>query len=154
VERVKALAAVAGERSSAQKLKSQVREVTATGEKFDQMGEHPKGNLSYSADGRMFAIVTADNRIKPLTANPTDEQRVKLHQTLFAYAGTYRMESEKVVHPVDISWNEAWTGTDQVRFFKLDGNILTITAAPNKSPIDGREGQTVLIWEKVKAPTQ
>ena len=48
------------------------------------------------------------------------------------------MENEKVVHPVDISWNEAWTGTDQVRFFKLDGNILTITAAPNKSPIDGR----------------
>jgi hypothetical protein len=55
---------------------------------------------------------------------------------------------------VDISWNEAWTGTDQVRFYKLDGNILTITTAPNKSPIDGREGRGVLVWEKVKAPTQ
>ena len=61
------------------KLKSQVREVTATGEKFDQMGGHPKGYLSYSADGRMYAIVTSDNRIKPRDANPTDEERVKLH---------------------------------------------------------------------------
>jgi Lipocalin-like domain len=129
-------------------LKSQVREVTATGEKFDQMGEHPKGSLSYSADGRMYAIVTSDNRIKPGDANPTDEERVKLHQTLIAYAGTYTLEDDKVTHQVDISWNEAWTGTDQVRFFKLDGNILTITGAPSKSPIDGREGHTVLVWEK------
>ena len=71
-----------------------------------------------------------------------------------AYAGTYTLQADKVIHHVDISWNEAWTGTDQVRFFKLDGNILTITTAPNKSPMDGREGQTVLVWEKVKAPTQ
>jgi Lipocalin-like domain len=151
-EKVKAAATVAGENPvlGTWKLKSNVREVTATGEKFNQIGEHPKGYLSYSVDGRMNAIVTADNRIKPLAANPTDEQRVKLHETMFAYAGTYVMGAEKVTHPVDISWNEAWTGTDQVRFFKLDGNILTITAAPNKSPIDGREGHTVLVWEKVK----
>jgi hypothetical protein len=136
------------------KLKSFVREVTATGEKYNQMGEHPNGYLSYSADGRMYAIITMDNRIKPLDANPTDEQRVKLHQTLQAYAGTYTVQPDKVIHHVDISWNEAWTGTDQVRFFKLDGNILTITAAPNKSPVDGREGQTVLVWEKVKGPTK
>ena len=136
------------------KLKSTVREVAATGEKIKQMGENPNGYLSYSADGRMYALITADNRIKPLEANPTDEQRVKLHQTMTAYAGTYTVQVEKVTHHVDISWNEAWTQTDQVRYFKLDGNILTITAAPNKSPIDGREGRTVLVWEKVKAPTQ
>jgi hypothetical protein len=65
------------------KLKSWVREVTATGEKFDQMGDHPNGYLSYSADGRMYAIITAD-RIKPLDANPTDEQRAKLHRTMTA----------------------------------------------------------------------
>ena len=136
------------------KLKSFVREVTATGEKINQMGEHPNGYLSYSADGRMYAIITADNRVKPLEANPTDEQRVKLHQTMTAYAGTYTVQADKVIHHVDISWNEAWTGTDQVRFIKLDGNVLTITAAPNKSPMDGREGHSVIVWEKVKSPTQ
>jgi hypothetical protein len=64
------------------------------------------------------------------------------------------VQGDKVVHHVDISWNEAWTGTDQVRFFKIDGNIITITAAPNKSPMDGREGRAVIVWEKVKAPNQ
>src|SRR5690242_3828865 len=70
------------------KLKSWVREVMATGEKFNQMGEHPNGYLSYSADGRMYAIITADNRTKPSEANPTAEERGKLHQTMSAYAGT------------------------------------------------------------------
>jgi hypothetical protein len=136
------------------KLKSFVREVAATGEKINQMGERPNGFLSYSADGRMYAILTADNRNKPSDVNPTPEERAKLHQTMTAYAGTYTVQGDKVIHHVDISWNEAWTGTDQVRFFKIDGNILTITAAPNKSPMDGREGRAVIVWEKVKAPNQ
>jgi hypothetical protein len=136
------------------KLKSFVRELAATGEKYNQMGEHPNGYISYSADGRMFAMATSDNRLKPLEASPTDEQRVKLHQTMFAYAGTYTVEGDKVTHNVDISWNEAWTGTDVVRFYKLDGNTLTITTALSKSGMDGREGRTVLVWEKVKTPTQ
>ena len=88
------------------KLKSIIHEVTATGEKIHEFGEHPSGYISYSADGRMYAIGTADNRVKPLAANPTDEQRVKLHQTMFAYAGTYTLEGDKVTHHVDISWNE------------------------------------------------
>src|SRR5215510_5620637 len=54
------------------RLKSFVREVAATGEKYNQMGEHPNGYLSYSADGRMYAILTMDNRIKPLDVIPTD----------------------------------------------------------------------------------
>ena len=136
------------------KLKSFVREVTATGERIHQYGEHPTGYLSYSADGRMYAIGTSDNRVKSRGANPADEERIKLHQTMFAYAGTYTLDGDKVTHHVDVSWNEDWTGTDQVRFYKLEGSTLTITAAPNKSPLDGREGRGVVIWEKVKAPTQ
>ena len=84
------------------KLKSWIREVTATGEKYNQMGEHPIGYLSYSADGRMYAIITTNNRIKPHDANPTDEQRAKLHQTMTAYAGTYTVLPDKVIHHVDI----------------------------------------------------
>ena len=40
------------------KLKSMYREVIATGEKTKEMGEHPNGYLSYSADGRMYGIIT------------------------------------------------------------------------------------------------
>lgn len=136
------------------KLKSVVHEVMATSEKVYELGEHPNGYLGYSADGRMCAILTADNRLKPLAANPTDEQRIKLHQTMSAYAGTYTLQGDKVTHHVDISWNENWTGTEQIRFFKLDGNTFTITTPPFKRPQDGREVRSVLVWEKVKGSTQ
>jgi len=42
-----------------------------------------------------------------------------------------------------------WTGTDLVRFYKLDSNTLTITTAPAKNAFDGEEGQFILVWEKV-----
>jgi Lipocalin-like domain len=134
------------------KLKSFVREVVATGEKINQFGEHPDGYLGYSADGRMYGIGTSGNRARPRNAKLEDEERVKLHLTMFAYAGTYTQGAGKVIHHVDTSWNEAFTGTDQVRFYKLDGNTLTITTAPFESPHDGLESFSVVVWEKVKAP--
>ena len=43
-----------------------------------------------------------------------NDERVTLYDTMFAYAGTYSIETDKVVHHVDISWNETWTGTDKL----------------------------------------
>ena len=131
------------------KLKSYVREVTATGERIDERGEHPNGYLSYAVDGRMYAIITWENRIKPREVVPTDEERVKLFSTMISYAGTYTFDAEKVIHHVDISWNQNWTGTDQVRFYKLDGNTLTITTPLNKNFVDGCEGRSILVWERL-----
>ena len=122
------------------RLKSFFREIAGTGERYNQLGENPHGFLGYSSDGRMYAILVAGDRIKPHEEAPTDEERVKLHKSMIAYAGTYTIDGGKVIHHVDISWNGARTGTDQVRFFKLEGDTLTIKTAPNKSPIDGREG--------------
>ena len=132
------------------KLKSYVREVAATGERYNERGEHPNGYLSYSADGRMYAIITWDNRSPPADVVPTDAERIKLYGSVIAYAGTYTWDAEKVVHHVDISWNQNWTGTDQVRFYKLDGNTLTITSALAKNFTDGRAGRSILVWEKLK----
>jgi hypothetical protein len=132
------------------RLKSFVREIIGTGERYNELGDHPQGFLGYSSDGRMYAILVAGDRVKPQEEAPTDEERVKLHKSMIAYAGTYTIDSGKVVHHVDISWNGARTGTDQVRFYKLEGDTLIIRAAPNKSPVDGREGVGILVWEKVK----
>jgi hypothetical protein len=131
------------------KLKSYVREVAATGERYNERGEHPNGYLNYSADGRMYAIITWDNRPNSNDVVPTDEERVRLYRTMISYAGTYTVDAEKVIHHVDISWNQNWTGTDQVRFYKLDGNTLTITSALAKNFTDGREGRSILVWEKM-----
>jgi hypothetical protein len=97
------------------RLKSFVREIAATGERYNQLGEHPEGFLGYSIDGRMYAILVAGDRIKPHEEAPTDEERVKLHKSMIAYAGTYTIEAGKVIHHVDISWNGAnWDRSGQV----------------------------------------
>ena len=132
------------------KLKSYVREVAATGERYNERGEHPNGYLAYSADGRMYAIITWENRIAPRDVVPTNDERVKLFSTMISYAGTYTFDAEKVVHHVDISWNQNWTGTEQVRFYKLDGDTLTITSAPAKNFTDGCEGRSILVWERLR----
>src|SRR5271165_7337255 len=132
------------------KLESMVYEATATGQRSWPYGDHPDGYLSYSPDGRMYAIGVADDRPKPSNLVPTDEEGVKLQGSMFAYAGTYTADGQKVVHHVDISWNQSWTGTDLVRFYKLDGNTLTITADRAQSAIVGEEGQWILVWKKVQ----
>ena len=131
------------------KLESMVYEATASGQRSWPYGDHPDGYLSYSPDGRMHAIGVAEDRPKPRDLVPTDEENVKLRGSMFAYAGTYTADGHKVVHHVDISWNQFRTGTDLVRFYKLDGNTLTITTEPAPSTIDGKEGRWILVWKKV-----
>jgi hypothetical protein len=132
------------------KLKSFVRQDVATGERGPALDEHPEGYLGYGPDGRMYALFVAGGRLVPAGDQPTDAERAQLHKSMLAYAGTYTIAGDKVVHHIDIAWNNARLGSDQVRFFKLDGDRLTLTTERNKSPIDGREGFGVLEFERVK----
>ncbi len=124
---------------------------TAAGQRLTPYGENPTGYLSYSADGRMQAIGAASGRIVPSAPTPPENERIALHDTMFAYAGTYSVETGKVIHHVDISWNEVWTGTDQIRLFKMNGNTLTLTTHA-KDPATDTEAHYALVWEKVASP--
>ena len=132
------------------KLKSFVRQDVATGDRRPALGEHPDGYLGYGLDGRMYAILVAGGRVVPAGDQPTDEERVQLHRSMIAYAGTYTIAGDRVVHHIDIAWNNARLGSDQVRFFKLVGDRLSLTTERNKSPIDGSEGFGVLEFERLK----
>jgi hypothetical protein len=121
------------------KMVSWQRESVATGERADALGPDPVGFINYGADGRMFAIVIQKDRVAPAGPVPTDEEKLRLYNSMLAYAGTYTLDNEKVVHHIDASWNQAWTGTDQVRFYKLNDGVLTITGAPAKDPHTGQE---------------
>ena len=121
----------------------------ATGETSMPYGAHPKGYLSYAADGRMQAIGTSSGRTAPHDGVVlTDQEKGVLYETMFAYAGTYSLEDGRVTHHVDISWNEAWNGTDQVRFYEVSGTTLTITSR-FVDPASGQEALYVVTWEKV-----
>jgi hypothetical protein len=126
------------------KLDSYVREVLASGQRYNQFGDNPEGYLGYSPDGLRH------DRITPGYVVPTDEEGVQLLGTMVAYAGRFTLGLGKVTHRIDVSWNQAWTGTDQVRYFKLHGKTLTITTAPYKSYHDGLDGRSILVWHKVE----
>ncbi len=133
------------------RLVSYTQEILATGEKIDIFGKAPRGFLHYSRDGRMTAILVKAERIKPTDLTKmTNEERVELFNTVIAYGGTFTFDGKTVTHHVDISWNENWTGTAQVRNVRLEGGKLYISTNPMPRPEDGKPNIGVLTWEKVK----
>ena len=133
------------------RLVSFVSQVVATGEKTDYFGKAPRGFLSYSRDGRMSALLVKDERPKPTDlAKVTNEERVELFKTMIAYGGTFSVAGNVVTHQVDISWNGNWTGTSQIRNFKLDGRKLYISTNPQPGITDGKPVIGILEWEKVE----
>jgi len=132
------------------KLRSYVV-TTAARERLTPYGENPTGYLSYTADGRMYAIGAANDRVAPAGPIPPDTARGALYDTMFAYAGSYSLEVGKVIHHVDISWNPAWTGTDQIRHFEVNGKTLTLTTRVT-DPAGDAETLYVVVWERATGP--
>jgi hypothetical protein len=132
------------------RLVSWTRQIEETGETVTQFGKAPTGFLSYSADGRMLGIMVSDDRPRPSDlAAVSDRERAVLFNTVVAYGGTFEVVGNQVVHKVDVSWNESWTGTTQRRDFRIDGSRLTIHVGPQISA-DGRRSTGVLTWDKVR----
>ena len=120
------------------KMVSWTREVVATGSVSDAMGPDPIGYIAYHADGRMMAFVLKRDRPSLAGAAPSDEEKVRLFDTMLAYSATYTVADNRVTHHVDAAWNPAWLG-DLIRPYKLDGDTLTISGAPSKDPATGQE---------------
>jgi hypothetical protein len=75
---------------------------------------------------------------------------MELFGSFFAYAGTYTIDEGKVSHHIDASSNQAWTGTTQVRQFKIDGNVLYMRSMPTKDGSTQRLSTYVAIWTKIE----
>jgi hypothetical protein len=132
------------------KLISTTRTILDTGQEIT-FGGREHGFITYSKDGRMMVLSLRGDRPKPESIEKTtDQQRVDLYRTMTAYGGTYKFDGKTIEHHIDISWNEVWTGTTQVRDVKKDGNRLIYTTKPAPNPVDGRMAVTRIVWEKVK----
>jgi hypothetical protein len=131
------------------KMISWKKEFVASGNAVDALGPDPQGFITYTADGRVSVIVVPRDRPAPASLPPSDAEKVRLFDSLFAYAGTYTLGDDKVVHHLDTTWNQSWTGTDQVRFYKLSGNRLSIHGAPAPDPFSGQDVIHRVEFEKV-----
>jgi Lipocalin-like domain len=131
------------------KLVSYTTEDLVTGQKTDLLGPHPSGFLSYTSDCRMSAILVKDSRAAPAASVATDAESIELYRGLIAYAGHYEIDGDKVHHHVEVSWNQAWTGTTQSRAFIIQGTSLYIRTMPAKSALSGKQSSSVLVWTRV-----
>jgi len=129
------------------KFLAYVRTDPITGKNTNVFGEHPRGWLIYTAEGRMMVLVVPESR-KPLE---TEEDRIGHHKQMVAYTGRYTIAGDKVIHHVDVAWNEAWIGTDLVRSYEIARDRLTITTAPTRYGIDGVEQVSTLTLERAKS---
>ena len=106
-------------------------------------GKHPNGIIVMTPEGRWIVIQTAEGR----TAPKTDEDREAAFRSMLAYSGKYRTEGNKIVINVDIEADELWNRTEQLRYYKIEGNQLHIEAAPQRYTNFGdRVMRAILIW--------
>ena len=132
------------------KLKAYSRRFLDTGEVRNDLAPH--AYIMYTPGGYMMSVTVEGNRQPPAGPVLTDEERIRLFKTIVsAYAGTYVVEGNKVTHTVEMSWNEAWTGTRQVRYFSVEGDKLTIETTPRTSGTDSREFINTLTWDRMEA---
>jgi len=103
-------------------LVSYVVEVQETGETFAPMGDNPSGYVIFTAEGRLSFMLSAEGRQPGSNA----EERSALLSSMIAYTGTYRLEDDRWITQVDVAWNPEWVGTEQTRFFAIDGDVLTV----------------------------
>jgi lipocalin-like protein len=133
------------------RLESFTQTILATGETIDVFGKAPQGFIHYGRDGRMMVLMVKDARPKPSDLSKmTDQERVELFKTLVAYAGTYEVDAKTVTHHLDISWNQIFTGTDQVRNIEFDGCKFIMSTNPQPRSQDGDVAISVLTWERLE----
>ncbi len=133
-------------------LVSSTRKIVETGQVLDSFGKRPTGFINYDRTGRVLVVIVSDGNDRPApkdVGSITDEQRANLFRTMVAYDGTYKFDGNSIEHHIDISWNQAWTGTTQIRDVQKDGNRLIYTTRPAPFSGDGRISVNTLVWQKV-----
>ena len=126
---------------------------TTSGEIRHPLGRAARGQLMYDSAGRMSAQLMDPDRPTFASGDLTRGSDAELRAAVagyIAYYGTYTVDLSRgvVTHHVQGALFPNWVGGDQVRYFRLDGDRLTITTPPIR--IGGEDSTTVLVWERAR----
>jgi len=115
------------------------------GDVTEPFGPNPKGRAVFTTDGFSAFMIARPDR-KPAM---NDADSAALLKSLMVYTGKFTVDRDKLTTNVDLSWNEILTGTAQVRFFKLEGDKLSIRTAEQASAVyPGKKVVGTLTWER------
>lgn len=129
------------------KQKAFYQKVVSSGEKRFPFGEKIVGRSAYTKEGTFCTMATGADR-KQGAGVPTDEERVGLFKTMYAYCGTYRVDGTKLLAQPDVAWTPNWTKGEHNASWKVDGKVLTIETLPFKSQLDGVDVVAITEYEK------
>ena len=126
---------------------------TTGGEMRYQLGRAARGQLLYDAAGHMSAQLMDPERPQFASGDMARGSDAEVRAAMvgyIAYYGTYTLDLSRgvVTHHVQGALFPNWVGGDQVRYFRLDGDRLTITTPPIR--IGGEDSTTVLVWERAR----
>lgn len=116
-------------------------ELQDTGERVDTYGVDPVGHIVIT-EGWIMSILTSRER--------SDTDAAALFEAMMAYSGSCRVEDGvRLVIKVDAAWHPAWVGSEQLRFFSVDGDTLSMTTAWQTHPkFPGRMARGVLTAQR------
>ena len=123
-------------------------EFQATGEREQIRGKNATGYMIFIPEGRMMVVLTDGGRKAP----KNDQDRAALFNSMAAYTGMYRIEGDKCIIKVDVSWDPDWADTEQVRFFRVDGDRLQLSTSLMQQTARPEKGMARHIgtWERAK----
>ena len=108
--------------------------ITSDGEVVQRpFGEEPLGQLIYTADGSVCAVLASRDRSGE-------------HGGFLAYTGSWELRGDSVVHHVLTGSIPEDAGRDRVRTYSLEGDRLMLTA-PSRV-VDGIEQIHRIVWRR------
>src|SRR5689334_8700758 len=105
------------------------QKVVSSGEKRFPFGEKVVGRAMYTKEGTFCTMATGIDR-KQGTGAPTDEERIGLFKSMYAYCGTYRVDGSKLLGQPDVAWTPNWTKREHNSSWKIEGKMLTVETLP------------------------
>ena len=114
------------------------------------LGKDPIGYLIYSSEGYMSAALMASKRRRFSSMDllkATTEEIVAAAGTYIAYCGKYEVTKDKVAHLVEVSLFPNWVGEKQERFYKFEGDKLTLSTPP--MILGGKQQTGYLVWKRI-----
>lgn len=106
-------------------------EVSTGGRVVHPFGPDATGVLTYTSDGIMQATIAGAGRQPysgPTARRSPDVEVARAARSFFAYAGTWHLDDEVVVHDVTHGLDPGFVGTQQRRRVDLDGDLLVLSA--------------------------
>jgi hypothetical protein len=114
-------------------------------------GQDVNGYIFYNPEGYMSVEFMKNGRTnftsEQLFAGSLEEKALA-YDFYFSYCGKYEIRSDRVIHHIEVSLFPNWTGKNQERVYKFDGDRLTLSSPP--LPVDGAEQTAHLIWQRVR----